>query len=85
MFFLRKLFKRKKKEDQILSENKKINQSVQLNEDNMAISSLLEKYNKFETFIKNDKYISRKEFNKFLLTLDLDINFYNNLEKNNVL
>lgn len=43
MFFLRKLFKRKKKEDQILSENKKINQSVQLNEDNMAISSLLEK------------------------------------------
>lgn len=85
MFFLRKLFKRKKKEDQILSENKKINQSVQLNEDNMAISSLLEKYNKFENFIKNDKYISRKEFNKFLLTLDLDINFYNNLEKNNVL
>lgn len=44
MFFLRKLFKRKKKEDQILSENKKINQSVQLNEDNMAISSLLENY-----------------------------------------
>lgn len=86
MFFLRKLFKRKKKEEaQILAEDEEINQNFQLKEDNFAISSLLEKYNKFEAFLKSDKYISRKEFNNFLITLDLDINFYNNLEKNNIL